>query len=127
MQTGILRLFCTLAETGSFTRAADLNYVTQSAITQMLHGLERDAGHPLATRRPFKLTLTGHYYHQYGREILRLFARLEQALQSAGDAVTGIHRAGRLPQHRPAPVAARAGPVSTGSSPGRNPRPLRLH
>jgi DNA-binding transcriptional LysR family regulator len=55
----------------------------------MLHALERDAGQPLATRRPFKLTLAGHYYHQYSREILRLFARLEQALQTAGDAATG--------------------------------------
>jgi DNA-binding transcriptional LysR family regulator len=89
MQKGNLRLFCALAETRSFTRAADLNYVTQSAITQMLHALERDAGQPLATRRPFKLTLAGHYYHQYSREILRLFARLEQALQTAGDAATG--------------------------------------
>jgi len=89
MHLGNLRLFCALAETGSFTRAADRNYVTQSAITQMLHALERDAGQPLATRRPFKLTLAGHYYHQYSREILRLFARLEQALQTAGDAATG--------------------------------------
>jgi DNA-binding transcriptional LysR family regulator len=89
MQKGNLRLFCALAETGSFTRAADLNYLTQSAITQMLHALERDAGQPLATRRPFKLTLAGHYYHQYGREILRLFARMEQEIKSAGDAATG--------------------------------------
>lgn len=89
MRKGTLRLFCALAETRSFTRTADLNYVTQSAITQMLHALERAAGQPLATRRPFKLTLAGHHFYQHAREILRLFARMEQALQAAGDAAAG--------------------------------------
>jgi DNA-binding transcriptional LysR family regulator len=62
MRMGKLRLFCSLVETKSFSRAAYLNYVTQSAITQMFQGLERAAGQLLATtHQPFRLTHAGHY------------------------------------------------------------------
>jgi DNA-binding transcriptional LysR family regulator len=90
MQTGKLRLFCALAETGSFTRAADIHYLTQSAITQMFHALERDAGQPLATRRPFRLNRAGELYHEHSREILRLYDQMQSRLQSARDADLGV-------------------------------------
>jgi len=90
MQVGKLRLFCALAETGNFTRTADLHYLTQAAITQMFHALERNAGQPLATRRPFRLNRAGEIYHQHSREILRLYDQMQSRLKQAGDADTGV-------------------------------------
>jgi len=61
MQVETLKLFCDLVETHSFTRAVDKNYITQSAVTQMLQHLERDTGETLVLRggHQFQLTRAG--------------------------------------------------------------------
>ena len=48
MQMGIFRVFCDLAVTSSFTRTAELNGVTPSAISQMFTALEREFNARLA-------------------------------------------------------------------------------
>lgn len=53
-----LRLLVTVAETGSFTRAAArLNY-TQSAVSRRIAALEHRAGGPLLVRLPRGVRLT---------------------------------------------------------------------
>ena len=41
MQLEALKTFCDLVDTGSFTRAGELNFVSQSAVSQQVRGLER--------------------------------------------------------------------------------------
>ena len=41
MQIESLKVFCDLAETESFTKAAQINSVTQSAVSQQISSLER--------------------------------------------------------------------------------------
>jgi len=45
-----LQIFCDLVETGSFSRTADKNFVSQSAVSQRLRALERDYGQTLLDR-----------------------------------------------------------------------------
>jgi DNA-binding transcriptional LysR family regulator len=41
MQIESLKVYCDLVETGSFTKAAQINGVTQSAVSQQIGALER--------------------------------------------------------------------------------------
>jgi DNA-binding transcriptional LysR family regulator len=83
MQIENLKLFCDLVETQSFTRAAEKNYLTQSAITRMLHALEAGSGETLLMRggHKFQLARAGEIYYQYASEIVRLYADAEQHMQ----------------------------------------------
>lgn len=92
MHLETLRMFCNLVETRSFNRAADLHYVTQSAIRQALHHLERDGGTRLIlrSRRTFLPTRAGETYHRHGREILRLAAELDRELQQLKTTAAGV-------------------------------------
>ena len=40
MQIETLKIFCDLVETRSFSQAAERNFVTQSAVSQQVRGLE---------------------------------------------------------------------------------------
>ena len=53
-----LRVFLSVAETGTITRAADLCHVSQPAVTQAMAKLEQIAGQALFTRRPQGLFIT---------------------------------------------------------------------
>src|SRR6266550_4093588 len=50
MHVETLKTFCDLVETGSLSRAARLNLVSQSAVSQQLRALERRYGQPLIER-----------------------------------------------------------------------------
>ena len=53
-----LQLLCDLIETGSFSRAADKNFVSQSAVSQRLRVLEREYGQTLLDRGQGRGTVT---------------------------------------------------------------------
>jgi LysR family transcriptional regulator, transcriptional activator of the cysJI operon len=91
MQIENLKLFCDLVETQNFTRAAKRNSITASAVTQMLHHLERDAGEMLILRgsHKFQLTRAGETYYQYASEIVRLYADAVRRVQEVGDTIGG--------------------------------------
>ncbi|MFJ2027679.1 LysR family transcriptional regulator [Streptomyces sp. NPDC087897] len=77
-----LRLLVTVAETGSFTRAAArLNY-TQSAVSRRIAALEARAGGPLLERLPrgVRLTPAGRVLHRHAVEVLDRLARAERDL-----------------------------------------------
>jgi DNA-binding transcriptional LysR family regulator len=52
MHVETLKTFCDLVETGSLSRAARLNLVSQSAVSQQLRGLEQRYGGRLIDRAP---------------------------------------------------------------------------
>jgi len=70
MQMENLQLFCDLAETQSFTRAAEKNGITTSAVSQKFLILECRTGQVLASRnnRFFQLTAAGEIYYQHASE-----------------------------------------------------------
>ncbi|MCL2734161.1 MAG: LysR family transcriptional regulator, partial [Actinomycetia bacterium] len=53
-----MEYFLTVAESGSFTRAADTLHVTQSALSHQLKALERHVGGDLLERMPRGVRLT---------------------------------------------------------------------
>lgn len=78
-----LRYFLRVAELQSFTRAASLLHVAQSALSRQIHGLEKDLGVALLQRldRGVVLTEAGVLFH-------RRVAALLEDLERARDEVT---------------------------------------
>src|SRR5207245_7560262 len=69
-----LRTFIAIAETGSFTRAADVVYKTQSAVSMQMRRLEERIGKPIFARdgRNSRLTEEGERLLGYARRMVRL-------------------------------------------------------
>ena len=69
-----LRTFLAIAETGSFTRAADLVHKTQSAVSMQMKRLEERLGSAIFARdgRASKLTEDGERLLDYARRIVKL-------------------------------------------------------
>jgi DNA-binding transcriptional LysR family regulator len=68
-----LECFLAVAETGSFTRAAEKVGRTQSAISQQMSKLETQIGKPLFVRgKKFTLTPDGEILLGYAKQIIRL-------------------------------------------------------
>lgn len=61
-----LRYFQSVVRLGSFSEAAEENFISQSAISQQIQALERELGFPLLDRknRSFALTPAGTYFYQ---------------------------------------------------------------
>jgi DNA-binding transcriptional LysR family regulator len=66
----LLRTFLTVADTGSFSVAAQRLGYTQSAVSQHIATLEADLGTPLLTRRPVALTEAGRRLRGHASLIL---------------------------------------------------------
>jgi DNA-binding transcriptional LysR family regulator len=69
-----LRSFVAIAETGSFTRAADVVFKTQSAVSMQMRRLEERIGKPIFARdgRNSRLTEEGERLLGYARRMVRL-------------------------------------------------------
>lgn len=69
-----MRTLVAIAETGSFTRAADEVHKAQSAVSMQMKRLEDQLGRPLFERdgRQSRLTADGQRLVEYGRRLLRL-------------------------------------------------------
>jgi len=69
-----LRTFIAIAETGSFTRAADIVHKTQSAVSMQMKRLEERLDRPIFVRdgRASKLTEDGERLLDYARRIVKL-------------------------------------------------------
>jgi DNA-binding transcriptional LysR family regulator len=89
-----LRTFIAIAETGSFTRAADVVHKTQSAVSMQMKRLEERLSRPIFARdgRASKLTEDGERLLDYARRIVKLNM---EALAAFSDAeLTGRVRMG---------------------------------
>jgi len=94
MQIESLKVFCDLAETGSFTKAGQLNGITQSAVTQQVHALERRFKALLIERsnKRFRLTREGEVLYQFGKQIANSYESLQYRLQEVKNVVSGTIR-----------------------------------
>lgn len=92
MMLETLKTFCDLVETGSFSRAARLNFVTQSAVSQQLRSLERHYGRRLidrGARRSLQLTEAGKLLLGEARAVVERLAAIEDRLRPRPDVVAG--------------------------------------
>jgi DNA-binding transcriptional LysR family regulator len=94
MQIESLKMFCDLADTQSFTKAAQLNGVTQSAISQQMTMLERIFKSLLVERskKQFRPTPEGQVLYDYGKQILQLYGSLDSKLLELKDVISGTIR-----------------------------------
>ena len=85
MQVKWLEDFVLLAQTRSFTRAAELRHVTHPAFGRRIRALEEWAGTPLVERGagPFALTPAGQSLLEAARSTLQGLAQAHEALQGA--------------------------------------------
>src|SRR2546426_2252102 len=94
MQIESLKVFCDLAETESFTKAARINDVTQSAVSQQISSLERQFKSLLIERskKKFRLTREGQVLYDYSKQIIQTFDALGSKLQEIKDIISGTIR-----------------------------------
>jgi DNA-binding transcriptional LysR family regulator len=94
MQLESLKVFCDLAETESFTRAAQINSVTQSAVSQTISSMEKQFKALLIERskKNFRLTPEGEVVYQHSKSILQSYGALESKLQHIKGVISGSIR-----------------------------------
>lgn len=96
MQIETLKIFCDLSETSSFSQAAERNFVTQSAVSQQVRGLEEKYKRRLLERvrgrREVRLTDAGQAFYEESRKVLAAYAQLEERLRSLTGKVSGAVR-----------------------------------
>src|SRR5438552_17366525 len=94
MQIESLKVFCDLSETESFTKAAQINQVTQSAVSQQISSLERQFKSLLIERskKRFRLTREGQMLYDHSKQILQCYDELHSKLQEIKDIVSGTIR-----------------------------------
>jgi DNA-binding transcriptional LysR family regulator len=94
MQIESLKVFCDLAETESFTKAAQINGVTQSAVSQQISSLERQFKSLLIERskKKFRLTREGQVLYEYSKQIIQTYDALQSQLQEIKDIISGTIR-----------------------------------
>jgi DNA-binding transcriptional LysR family regulator len=94
MQIQSLKVFCDLKETESFTKAAQINSITQSAVSQQIGSLEKQFDTLLIERskKKFRLTREGIALYDYSKQIIQTYDSLLNHLQEIKDIVSGTIR-----------------------------------
>ena len=94
MQIESLKVFCDLSETESFTKAAQINQITQSAVSQQVSALERTFKSLLIERskKKFRLTREGQILYDYAKQLINLYESLYNRIQEVREIVSGTVR-----------------------------------
>jgi DNA-binding transcriptional LysR family regulator len=94
MQIESLKVFCDLAETESFTKAAQINQVTQSAVSQQISSLEKAFESLLIERskKKFRLTREGQDFYNFSKQIIQDYEALFSKLQEIKEIISGTVR-----------------------------------
>src|ERR1700733_10888306 len=82
MQLESLKVFCDIAILRSFSKAAEVNGLTQSAVSRIVHQLEERLKGPLVDRskRPLQLTALGQAYYEGCKGLIEQYSELEASL-----------------------------------------------
>ncbi len=94
MQIDSLKVFCDLADTESFTRSAQLNGITQSAVSQQIGTLERKFKSLLIERskKKFRLTREGELLYEYSKRIIEIADELQHKIHELKHVISGSIR-----------------------------------
>jgi DNA-binding transcriptional LysR family regulator len=97
MEMRQLRMFCAVAEKGSFTAAAESIHTVQSNVTMRIKELEGELGQLLFIRQKSGVALTpaGETFLSYARRILQLTDESRNAILDSGTP-TGLLRLGSM-------------------------------
>lgn len=84
MHIEMLKLFCDLAEHRNFSKTAEKNLLSQSAVSQQLAQLELTHKCQLINRkkRPIELTKSGQLFYQACKDILERYEQLKHELKA---------------------------------------------
>ena len=98
MNIRILKTFCDVVDSGSLSRAARLNNVSQSAVSQQLARLEQEFEADLIQRGGMVATATepGKALYDGAREIVRRYEKMLGQVRSATDTVRGVLKVGMI-------------------------------
>jgi len=85
------KIFSDLVESESFSRAAKLNGITQSAVSQQLRSMERHFNVLIVDRsqKQFRLTQEGKLLYDSSKDILHLYERLDCEMQEMRKVISG--------------------------------------
>jgi LysR family hydrogen peroxide-inducible transcriptional activator len=111
MEIPQLRYFCAVVRTGSFTRAAEEENISQPSLSESIRKLEASVGAPLFTRlgRGVKLTAQGERLLPHAQQVLRQISEARRAIDAAGGKAAGRLAVGVIPTILPYFVAPQLG------------------
>ena len=94
MHIETLKTFCDLVETGSFSKAASMNFVSQSAVSQQVRALEERYDRRLVERgrRGAVPTDAGRLLYLEAKELLERFGQMETRLRDRPAVLSGTVR-----------------------------------
>jgi len=96
MEDHKLKVFCTVAETKSFSKASEIIHLTQPAVSLLVQAIEEIYEIKLFDRASNTVTLTpaGEMLYKYAKEILNLYAAAEKNIGEITGFVKGSIRVG---------------------------------
>ncbi len=95
MQTRDIQYVIAIADTGSFSKAAESLFISQSALSQSIQRLEAELGVTLFHRaRKTTLTFAGEEFVRDGREILQRTKQLQKKMNDIKELKTGVLKIG---------------------------------
>jgi len=99
MEIDYVREFIVLAETGSFSEAAEKLFISQSSLTRHIKSLEESLGTAVFDRSTRKVSLNhfGHLFLHYAKEIDRIHYEYTTAFYNELQGVHGYVRVGSIP------------------------------
>src|SRR4051812_21198099 len=91
MQIQSFKVFCDLTQTASFSKAAEMNGITQSAVSQQVRAIEQRFHVKLIERgrKNFALTPEGRCFLEASKEILVTLDGLGSRIQKLQNVVAG--------------------------------------
>lgn len=91
MEDHKLKVFCTVAETRSFSKTSEIIHLTQPAVSLQIQALEEMYETKLFDRSSSKVTLTpsGEVLYKYAKEILALYTSAEKVIGEMTGLVKG--------------------------------------
>jgi LysR family hydrogen peroxide-inducible transcriptional activator len=103
MELHQLRYFCAVAETGSFSRAAEHSHVSQPSLSQQILKLEAELGARLFDRlgRAVRLTEAGKTFLPRARAVLRELEAARGDVVESKDSISGQVAVGAIPTVAP--------------------------
>jgi LysR family transcriptional regulator, transcriptional activator of the cysJI operon len=98
MNIRVIKTFCDLVDSGSFSEAAKINNVSQSAVSQQVAALEGEMSTQLLCRGGTNVlpTEAGEAFYRGGLEIVKRYNRMLSAMRVADDEERGVLRVGTI-------------------------------
>ncbi len=98
MQVESMKIFCDLVEFKSFSRAAEKNLISQSAVSQQLGQFETEFRCQLIDRskRPFELTETGNLFYETCQDVISRLHKFKSDTNSLSSKSKGRIKIGAI-------------------------------